>query len=119
MKISHAGNKHGLIPDAAGICDSFGIPQRADKGKNIPQRHPGMNCDQPVPHLEGDVGLAAGKRLEIAPVLRGVTRDEMVQLGSIAALKRSDPEVSAQTGDFSLVRLGLKRRKSLTTLGSA
>src|SRR5882762_2454777 len=58
LKISHAGNKHGLVPDAAGICDSFGIPQCADKRKNIPQRHLEMNGDEPVPYLEGDVGLA-------------------------------------------------------------
>src|ERR1700674_218401 len=46
LKISHAGNNHGLVPDAAGICDSFVISQSADKGKNIPQRQPGMNCDE-------------------------------------------------------------------------
>src|SRR6266403_127419 len=60
LEIRHTGNDHRLVPDAAGIRDTFIISQSAYKGKNIPQRQPGMNCDKPVPDLEGDVSLAAG-----------------------------------------------------------
>src|SRR6266850_4777677 len=36
LEIRHAGNDHCLVPDAAGICDSFAISQRTCKRKNIP-----------------------------------------------------------------------------------
>src|SRR6266436_1934713 len=51
LKISHAGNNHRLVPDAAGISDSFIISQSAYKRKNIAQWQPGMNCHEPVPDL--------------------------------------------------------------------
>src|SRR6266850_3231765 len=60
LEIRHTGNDHCLVPDAAGIRDTFIISQSTHKGKNLPKRQPGMNCHEPVPDLEGDVSLAAG-----------------------------------------------------------
>src|SRR6266478_2365517 len=55
LQISHASSQHSLVPDVAGFCESFTIPQSTDKRKSILQRHLWMNCDETTPHLEGDV----------------------------------------------------------------
>src|SRR6266478_9094049 len=59
LQISHASSKHRLVPDAVGFCESFTIPQGSHERKSILQRYLWMNCDEMMPHLEGDVGLTS------------------------------------------------------------
>src|SRR5438876_9445214 len=58
MNISHAGSSHCLVPNAARICNPSTIPQCSDQRKNIPQRHVGMNGDEPVPYFESILGVS-------------------------------------------------------------